>query len=310
MKKSVLFAGAMLALLGIKAQTTIFSDNFDSYPVGSFIAVESDDWNTWTGQPGSIEDGPISDDFAFSGSNSLYIENYGIDVIKEIGPYTSGVYDIKFKMYMPSGNGGYFNVMHEWDLQGNWEWACDVYFSSTGSITWTTEGVDGGGSTFTPATWFDVQVSVDMDNDIGELYINGNMVESWQWSRNNADGMPGQNRLAAIDFFGFQPAGSGPGLYYVDDFEIVEQEEVVSVDEPVAPSFAMYPNPANDRLWVKTDGGIGTVRIFDLSGKIVQSTAVNAPVVSVNTANLPEGMYLVEYTGESLSTTQRLMINR
>lgn len=310
MKKTLLFIGAILATVSMKSQDFNFSDNFDTYPAGSFIAVESSDWTTWTGQPGSVEDALISDDFAFSGTNSIKIENDSVDLVKEIGPFTSGTYDIKFKMYMPNGNGGYFNVMHEWDLQGNYEWACDVYFSSTGSITWTTEGVNGGGSTFTPATWFDVRVSVDLDNDLGKLYINGNMVESWQWSRNNADGTPGQNRLGAIDFFGYQPAGSGPGLYYIDDFSVTEQGELVSVGEPEPASFSMYPNPANDRLWVNTDGGIGTIRIFDLSGKLVHNVAINAPVVSISTSTLPEGIYLVEYASDALNKTQRLIINR
>jgi hypothetical protein len=72
----------------------------------------------------------------------------------------------------------------------------------------------------------------------------------------------------------------------------------------------MYPNPANDRLWVNTDGGIGTIRIFDLSGKLVHNVAINAPVVSISTSTLPEGIYLVEYASDALNKTQRLIINR
>jgi hypothetical protein len=39
------------------SQTTLFSDNFDSYPTGQGLALSNpDDWDTWGNAPGTGED--------------------------------------------------------------------------------------------------------------------------------------------------------------------------------------------------------------------------------------------------------------
>ena len=53
------------------AQT--FSDDFESYSAGDYIAASSSDWETWNGQTGGNTDCQVSNAQANSGSNSLYL---------------------------------------------------------------------------------------------------------------------------------------------------------------------------------------------------------------------------------------------
>lgn len=80
----------------VTAQTVVFSDNFDSYPVGSHLSQVNSAWTTWTGTPGGSDDGIISSTQAYSTPNSLYIEKE-IDQLYPFNSYTSGHYVIDFK---------------------------------------------------------------------------------------------------------------------------------------------------------------------------------------------------------------------
>ena len=73
---SAVFASALF-MSNAEAQTT-FSENFDSFNSGDQIALSDPvNWTTWSNQPGSAEDAFISDEQAFSGTNSLKLEGAG-----------------------------------------------------------------------------------------------------------------------------------------------------------------------------------------------------------------------------------------
>ena len=44
-----------------------FSDDFESYSVGSYLGSSSTDWTTWSGAEGGAEDVQITDNNASSG---------------------------------------------------------------------------------------------------------------------------------------------------------------------------------------------------------------------------------------------------
>jgi hypothetical protein len=291
MKKPLLFLSMFGMSLGLSAQTVIFEDNFDSYTADLGVAEQSLVWDTWDGT--AAPDAAVSTDFAFSGANSAKIEGMATDLVLPMGPYTAGKYDLKFKMLLTDA-GGYFNVMHEWTTTPNtWEWAVDVFFATDGTVTWTSGGEPGGDTSVALNEWFDVQVTADMDMDMGYLYINGAVVNSWQWSLNNADGTAGQNVLAAADFFGTNDAG-GEGLYYIDDVQLIESTGV-NTNEVFAAEIAMWPNPANNQLNVTLPSSITTadVQIFDAQGRVVANTLVTSTTQNIDITTFEAGIYTV-----------------
>ncbi|MEY3397921.1 MAG: Secretion system C-terminal sorting domain [Bacteroidota bacterium] len=308
MRKHLLVAGAFFAGLSLSAQTLLFSDDFESYTAGVGVAEQGDGWDTWDGSAGV--DGEVSTDFAYSGSNSAKIAGTGVDLVLPIGPYAnSGKYDVKWKMLVQS-QGAYFNLMHQWSSSSTtYQWAVDVFVDGTGTVTWTAGGVEGGDAQITIGEWFDIQVTADQDADLGLIYINGEMIHSWQWSLNNANGAAGLNQIAAVDFYGTNTAG-GAGLYYVDDVELWESTGVsVASDEPTGPMF--FPNPADENVFVNaTESWVGgQVNILDITGKTVASSKIlTAGVVTLPTANLSEGIYFVKVIAGSEELTRKLVV--
>lgn len=306
MKKPLLFLSMLSLGFAASAQTVIFEDNFDAYAPDLGVAEQSLVWDTWDGS--AAPDGAVSSDFAFSGANSAKIEGQATDLVLPIGPFSSGKYDIKFKMYL-TDLGGYFNVMHEWSTVPNtWEWAVDVFFAPDGTITWVTAGAPDGDSSVALGEWFDVQVTADMDNDMGYLYINGAMISSWQWSLNNADGTPGQNILAAVDFFGTNDS-QGEGLYYIDDVQVIESTGVYTEEVNVA-TIAMWPNPANDQLNIAlpSSSQSANVQIFDAQGRMVANELVTTTSQTIDLNTLEAGIYTVRIVCSEKVYAQKVVV--
>jgi hypothetical protein len=297
--------------MALSAQNLLVSDNFDDLTVGMGVAEQNSDWDTWDGSAGV--DGEVSSDYSSSGANSALIDGTGVDLVLPIGPYTgSGKYDVKFKMLLPDGGtGGYFNLLHQWSSSStSYQWAVDVFFDGAGEVTWTAGGEAGGTWQVTPGVWFDVQVTADQDADLGYLYIDGNMIHSWQWSLNNADGSNGLNQIAAVDFYGTNTAGTA-GIYYIDDVELWESTGVYvqSVSGSTEPAF--FPNPANDNLTVSLpESWTGaTVQVLDLTGKVVvEKRNVGSMNTQFNLSSLSEGIYLVKMKLGNEELTRKLVV--
>ncbi|MFC1887186.1 T9SS type A sorting domain-containing protein [Candidatus Cloacimonadota bacterium] len=199
-----------------------FMDDFEGYVVGQNLAEFNDDWTTWSNSPGGSEDGVISDDFAYSGTQSLFLVD-GNDQVLPFGELTTGIYEAGIMVYVPSGYCGYFNLLHLLDDYGSAnEWGLEVYFRDTGVIDINAGGTGSVSSTYTPDTWLYCKAIIDLDADQAEFYIDESLIHSWQWSI-QANGTPGANQLSAMNIWGGGAAGQTPN-FYVDDVYISPYE--------------------------------------------------------------------------------------
>lgn len=72
--------------------------------------------------------------------------------------------------------------------------------------------------------------------------------------------------------------------------------------------FAVYPNPANDKLTVKWNAaGNANIRIADVAGKTVLSTSGTSGV-QINVANLQKGVYFITVEAGNASSTQKVVL--
>jgi hypothetical protein len=310
MKKQLLSLFAFSAILSASAQTILFEDNFDSYTAGSGLVAQNVSWAYWSAA--SPSDATVSSAFASSGTNSVNVNGTSNDLVLPIGPFSSGKYDIKFKMYLPAGSGGYFNALHTWSgSSATYQWACDVFFDGTGVATWTTGGTQGGAVTVGTDTWFDVQITADMDNDLGRIYLNGVPANEWQWSLNNANGNAGANTLAAVNFYGTNASNTN-GNYYIDDVQVIESTGV-SV-KPLASEkisrVSIYPNPTNSNFSIEIPESFvgGEISIIDLTGKVVLKDRVTqSSIKRIDVSNLNDGIYLIRMNNGTVQFTDRLV---
>jgi hypothetical protein len=101
------------------------------------------------------------------------------------------------------------------------------------------------------------------------------------------------------------------------NFIIVNDSVVIdpSVPAGVNPSqqpvqFNMYPNPANTAISVQTGGVAATIEIYDITGRVVKNVTPNGSVSTIETSELPAGVYFVRVTNGSNVSTQKLTITR
>ena len=200
-------------------QTTLYEDNFESYAVGDFLAVENPTWwTTWSNQPGGPEDAPVTNQQSLSPTQSVIVQGT-TDAILKLGDKTSGKYQLNFNYYIPSGYSGYYNIQH-FESPGI-EWACEVYFGANG----TGELYAGQSSavatfSFNHNDWIFIDNIFDLDKDSAMLFIDGIKIYQWKFSV-QANGGTGTKRLGGMNLYAGGPVGETP-KYYLDDLGFYE----------------------------------------------------------------------------------------
>lgn len=228
MKKNYAMASlAFFIFMGLQAQ---FVDDIESYPTGSIF---TDRWTTWNGLDDGLQNAEVSTDFAASETKSIKI-GPGTpgpgpqDAILDFqGAATSGIWNAKWLMYIPSGHSAYFNVQGNTDPNAEFN---SQYLS--GNITFN-------GDNFTPGlafddnsgfefafphdSWFLVGVEVNIDSELLTLNINGEVAADFFY-------YDFAERFDGIDFYSVDDFA----LFYIDNVEFGQGPLVLETEPPVA----------------------------------------------------------------------------
>ena len=143
MNKKLLSILSLAFSMSVFAQT--FSDDFESYTVGSYLGPQSPNWTTWTAsQEGGSEDVLVSSANASSGTKALYFSSTAAnggpqDVVLPFDQiYNSGNFTFEANFFVESNKGAYFN------LQGTnivaQVWALDCYMLQDGTMKLSNSG--------------------------------------------------------------------------------------------------------------------------------------------------------------------------
>ena len=291
----------------------VFTDDFESYTVGGqLVCQDSINWTTWNNLPcDPTEDAYISDNYAYSGTNSVVFV-WNNDVFKPLGTQTSGKWDIGFMVYIPAGKGGYFNCAAVVNFGTTFTGALHVFFTPNGAgELWA------GSPTITPFTylhdtWQSIEIIVNLDNDVGEFFVGGVLIHSWQWTLGPiGGGIPLQ--LGAVNFYGWGP---GDEIYY-DDFTF---DQIVSVEnEEIINEYVLnqnYPNPLNPNTTIKYEFpelSFVTLKIYDVLGsEIVTLVKEEKPVGTYELTwyaeQLPSGIYFYRIQAGSFVVTKKMVL--
>lgn len=197
-----------------KDASTLFSDDMETYTAGDAFVANANQtwWTTWT--PGSTsEDAVVSSDYAHSGVNSVkFIPND--DVILKFGDRASGKYEISFWIYVEAGQGGAYFNLQKWEVPGT-EWAFNCTFNDNGTGNLQYLNQDHAFS-FSTDAWVEIRNVVNLDDDIYEMFIDGNLSDTHQYSATAIGGL-GVKRLGCIDFY-----GNTGNDFYIDDVSVIE----------------------------------------------------------------------------------------
>jgi hypothetical protein len=191
----------------------LFSDNFDSYTVGSYLGPQSLTWSTWSGTEGGAEDATITAAQSSSNPHSIYFSSTAAnggpqDVVLKFGQlYNSGIFTLQNKLYVNSGKKAYYNIQGAVTI-GNL-WALNVNLNA-GSLT-IDDGITSNlvSTTYPQATWFELKIVANLTLQVWKAYIDGVLIGTWT---------NGVNTVASTDFFPTQNS-----QFYVDDVSFNHQ---------------------------------------------------------------------------------------
>ncbi len=174
MKALLLSLFAFVTCFSMNAQNS-FSDDFESYTLGSLLGAQSSNWVTWSGSGGGSDDIAVSNTDAHSGSQSIYFTSTSAtggpeDVVLPFGAIrTNGSFEFTSWFKMPTGKGGYFNFQGNQSM-GNL-YALNTFFNTDGSMDIQSSQKVVLTTTFPQGTWFEYKLIADLNTNSWELFI-------------------------------------------------------------------------------------------------------------------------------------------
>jgi hypothetical protein len=207
----------------------LICDDFETYNLGT-LSPQSPNWTPWdapdnngilSADVGSVT-GPNGQPIASNGTKAMRVKwqtnstgtVQGDDQLLVLGNRTTGRYSLKWKMYIPSGKNAYYGLQHLTNptgTQASDNWTLDAYFDAgKDSVSNPIPPVAG---TYPVATWFTVEHIIDLDKNIAQYYVNGELRRAWNYVKN----------LGSVDFYAFNTQSE----YYVDEVEFVRLPAVV-----------------------------------------------------------------------------------
>ena len=243
----------------------IYQTDFEEWTSGDYL-VEGDAsgyWTTWSDAPGTAEDAFVVDEQSASPSNSVEMEGTS-DIVFKMGDKTSGKYQFNIKYWIESGFGGYINLQH-FEAPGI-EWAAEAYFGATGDGYMNADGENAAFFSYTPETWMQLEFVVDLDNDWGEFFLDGELIHGWQFSQ-TALGEAGTLQLGGSNIYAGAPTGETPHYYFDDAAYIVIVEgttpPIMDVDDSPVSAVVEMGNTQDETF------DIGNIGVDDLNYDIV-----------------------------------------
>lgn len=98
-----------------------------------------------------------------------------------------------------------------------------------------------------------------------------------------------------------------------DSFDIDMCDKVLTSIASIAienNSLELYPNPTKDNVTVKLEGVVFDIQILDIQGRVVLNKSNVKESITLNLAQLNNGLYQVKVYDEKQFVTQKLIINR
>lgn len=297
-----------------RAQTVVLSDNFDSYSAGSMLAATSPLWITWSGAPS--EDAVVSNAHSNSPPNSVYIigSNGPTDLVLQFpANYTSGVYELEFKILIAPNKGAYFN------LQGSTtpgvSWMLEAYFNNMGGGYINAGGTNAAAITYSTNLWNDVRIRVDLSSNLASFYMNNNHVYSWIWSH-ASDGSGASISWGGMNLYA-AAAAPGDAEYYVDDIVLTDFTLMGIKENLPVNSFRLYPNPAKenfDLVYTSFKNTAAKIQIINSTGAIIYEEntelAEGTNRMSFSAMRLSPGIYFIRLITHDQTHSEKFAVEK
>ena len=114
------------------------------------------------------------------------------------------------------------------------------------------------------------------------------------------------NVLAYVTVFGQAVGQPFDFTGYILD---IKEGEVNNIQEAKAATAALYPNPANEQVYLSFDESTGVRwRVLDITGREIQSGITTGNMAQWSVADWTDGVYFVSWSDQGNTTTRRLVV--
>ncbi|MFH2143449.1 MAG: T9SS type A sorting domain-containing protein, partial [Bacteroidota bacterium] len=91
---------------------------------------------------------------------------------------------------------------------------------------------------------------------------------------------------------------------------ICDYSNILEFSESSDNGLLIYPNPANEKLTIKSCGNILQIEIIDYFGRVIKTISeIKEPEKTIDVSSLPKGLYLVRVYGEGFVETGKIVVN-
>ncbi len=205
-KKILLYS--LLSIFGGSLSAQQFSDDFEAYTNGDYIAQKNTKWTTWKNQPGTQEDVKVTNAKAHSGNLSAFFVSSKSgggpqDLVLPFGQtHTTGKFWLEMWMWVDKDSTAYMNIQGTQPMGA--QYAINIYLNKDGSAECRSAGGDVHLKTTYPQNqWFSYKLDIDLNTNTWELLIDG--VSKGKFASNI-------NQVNSLDLYPLN--GSS---FYVDD---------------------------------------------------------------------------------------------
>ena len=202
-----LLAGFAALAFFVPAAGADWTENFDSYPLGSGLHGQGG-WTGWDNNPAT--DAYTTDVYSYSSPHSAAIIPTS-DIVHQFAE-TGGLWRMTGWCYVPSGSTGdqYFIMLNTYNHGGPYDWSLQLHFNSaTGMLI-----VENGGTGTTPILtnqWIEIKIEIDLGGNTQQIYYNGILLDSLPWMTT------GVLEIAALDLY-----SDGGSTIYWDNLLLVD----------------------------------------------------------------------------------------
>ena len=154
-----------------------------------------------------------------------------------------------------------------------------------GNLQWTEYLIDG----VSPVTTYDVYIDAAANGN-WLLMISVPSTQTTATDVNYAAHPLALYRLAANVPFSCTPARSAGALLS----NIISIQSVGIQNYDASPYFKLYPNPANDQLFIQSAEEVKQINIYNTTGELVMAVLPSTVNCQLSTASLANGVYIAE----------------
>jgi len=138
---------------------------------------------------------------------------------------------------------------------------------------------------------------------------NATLIESFAWNT-NINGWE-HSYSGHVDLYynnmrsGYEMFDLGGAIFNI---HYICKEESVAVKETKNPTVLIYPNPAQDRVFISGITEKSQLAIYDISGKLVLKQTISSEQ-AINVNHLKSGIYLINIRNKNHNITKKLVIS-